>query len=273
MCSYCYTKKYEMMQKSPYSAYDAQFKGDLLMINKKCGLGIPTDIPPPLVVEQVKDDSFCLSDIYHTTQDGDTCASIAKTYSVASAAVQYGNGQMINNCTSIKPGQKLCMPLTCDIYELQEDSLCITVEVEQGVRPGAILRTYNPWINSDCSNIQSGRQNLGGIVCISPQGGKSNNVSTIVKGNVVPSRAIGYTVDATPPPQGAKLAAGTIINCGKWHLVEKTETCAAICMQEQINIDLFVAVNPSFDRDDCNAKLVSNTTVCVGPRETWEDEL
>ena len=259
-----------MMQQSPYSAYDSQFQSDLQLINKRCGLEIPTEILPHLIPVKVEVDPFCLSDIYHVTEEGDTCNSIAKNYGVASAAVQSGNSRKISDCGMIQAGQELCMPLTCSIYELQQDDLCVAIEAEYGIRNG--LRTYNPWIDPDCSNLESGRMYFGGIVCISPQGGSSTNISSVSNGDIFPSWSNGYTEDATYPPAGAKLAAGTITNCGKWHIVQEKETCASICIQEQINIDLFIAVNPSLEVEDCSSKLVTNTTLCVGPRATWEDE-
>jgi hypothetical protein len=269
MCSYCYTTKYRLMQQSPYSAYDDQYQSDLEIINKKCGSNIPTAIPPPLVALRTEVETFCLSDIYHTTQKGDTCATIAKAYSVASYALVSGNRRSISNCTLIQTGMELCIPLPCDVYELQQDDLCITVQGEQGIRGAATLRTYNPWISSDCSNLQSDRAFSGGIVCISPQGGASTNVTSIRHGHVIPAIAIGTTVDASAAPAGAKIAAGTTTDCGRWRVIEEHDTCAAICVQEQINTDLFVAVNPSLGRDDCNAQLVTNTTVCVAPSGLW----
>jgi hypothetical protein len=270
MCSYCYTTKYEMMQKSSYSAYDAHFQSDLKTINKQCGLQIPTAMSPPLVIPKVEADPFCLSDIHYTTQEGETCATIAKAHSVASYAVMSGNRQTITNCTSVRSGTKLCIPLTCNIYELQQDDLCITVQGEQGIHGAATLRTYNAWINHDCSNLQSDRELTGGIVCVSPQGGLSTNVTSLPHGNVVPPTAMGNTVDASAHPAGVQIATGTTVDCGRWRIVGEHDTCAAICVQEQINIDLFVAANPSLDRNDCTAKLANDTAVCVAPSGLWQ---
>jgi hypothetical protein len=261
-----------MMQGSPYSAYEIRYQSDLETINAKCGLEIPTTIPPPLVPAKVEADQFCVSDGYHTTREGDTCATIAKTYSVASAAVFSGNSHVMVNCTLFELGKELCIPLTCDTYELQEDDFCISIQAEQGIRGSASLRTYNPWINHDCSNLQSDREYSGGIICISPQGGQSANISSVRDGNVVPPQAVGYIENAVPPPPGAKLATGTSTDCGKWHTAEEHEACAAICIHEQINIDMLVAVNPSLGRDNYTEKLVTNTTLCVGPTEKWGSE-
>lgn len=264
-----------MRQASQYSAYDAIHDPDRIdHINKHCNLHIPNEVPPPLIPQKAPEEPFCPSNIYHTTQEGDTCASIAKIYSVASYALYTGNREKIVRCDMMQPGQKLCIPLTCDIYELQPEDTCLSIEIEQiGIRPSSVsLRTYNPWINWDCSNLQFSRDFDGGILCISPQGGKATGTSKVLHGNVIPSRAIGYTEDAHAPPLQANLAVGTNRNCGKWHKVKEEETCAMICIQEQINIDLLVAVNTALDRLDCSAKLVMNTTICVSPRITWEDE-
>ncbi|KAG9933674.1 hypothetical protein KCU98_g985, partial [Aureobasidium melanogenum] len=282
LCSYCYTKFYQMLQASQYSAFDATHDPySIEHINKHCKLHIPTEAPPPLIPSKAPEEPFCLSNVYHTTEEGDTCTSISKTYNVSSYALFEANKENIygpcQNTNAIPPGRKFCIPLLCDIYEIQPDDLCITIQYSQNIRGyGVSLRTYNAWINPSCSTLQAVAQNTGSIVCVSPQGGRSTDVSRLPRtrgGNVVPYPATGNTVDAKFPPQGTKLAQGTTRNCGKWHRVEENDSCATICMREKIDVALLVATNPSLERGSCSAGLVVGTTLCVGPSGTWGSEM
>ncbi|KAH0386232.1 hypothetical protein KCU92_g2809, partial [Aureobasidium melanogenum] len=178
LCSYCNTKVYQMRQASQYSAYDAIHDPDRIEhINKHCNLHIPTGVPPPLIPQKAPEEPFCLSGIYHTIQEGDTCASIAKTYGVASYALLNGNRDRISRCDIMPLGSKLCIPPTCDIYVLQSEDICLSIEIEQGIRWPLNLQTYNPWIDWYCSNLDFFRNFDGGILCVSPQGGKATGIS------------------------------------------------------------------------------------------------
>ncbi|KAI5235401.1 hypothetical protein E4T43_09300 [Aureobasidium subglaciale] len=227
MCSFCYVEHYRIMQKSPYSAYNAFYEHNLQMINEKCGLNNPTEVPFPLDPPQEQDlycssktyhliqagetctsiakdydvpqhlilDSYsfqyggwtyevgcdefraglemcipekdyCETDYYHNSKEGDTCASIAKAYGVASYDLAYTNEGKINDCNSIPPGLTLCMPPACDTYELQAGDTCHDLEIRFNITSPELLG-YNGWINDDCSNLDTGRMNDGGIVCSS----------------------------------------------------------------------------------------------------------
>ncbi|KAI5208109.1 hypothetical protein E4T39_01504 [Aureobasidium subglaciale] len=187
----------------------------------------------------IPEKSFCLSEVYHTTEEGDTCASIAKTYGVASYALATGNEGKINDCNSIQSGLTLCMPLTCDLYELQDGDTCYDLEIILDIPSSRSLQQYNPWINNDCSNLDLGRVNYGGIVCTSPQGGESipprdrtsseaqiasstASMATMIRsffpktttavfmdGHTRPTGSAGDVAKTSSGPSGVKLAAET----------------------------------------------------------------
>lgn len=278
LCSYCYTKFWQLLQASQYSAFDVTHDPySIKHINKHCKLDIPTAAPPPLIPQSAPEEPFCLSNIYHTTQEGDTCSSVAKTYNVSSYALFSANKQNIYGPCLIPPDRRLCIPLPCDVYEVQTDDLCITIQASQHIRGhGVSLRTYNAWLDPSCSKLHTVTQNTGNVVCISPQGGRSTNVSRLHRtrgGNVQPRPSTGNTVDAKFPPQGTKLAPNTARNCGKWHRVEEKDSCAIICMKEKIDVASLIAANPSLDRGNCSAGLVVGTTLYVGPSGTWRSEM
>lgn len=282
LCSYCNTKFYHMLQASQYSTFDATHDPySIDHINKHCRFSLPTAASAPLIPKPVSEEPFCLSNIYHTTQEGDTCTSISTSYNVSSYALSEANKENIygpcDNIDAIPPGRKFCIPLSCEVYKVQPNDLCIDIQYTQKIRGyGISLRTYNAWLDPSCSVLEAITQNTGSVICVSPQGGKSTDVSRLPRtrgGNVQPRTSTGNTVDAKYPPQGTKLAHNTTRNCGKWHRVEGKETCAIICMKEEIDVGSLVAANPSLEREDCSNGLVIGTTLCVGPSGTWGSEM
>ncbi|KAI5229231.1 hypothetical protein E4T46_01629 [Aureobasidium subglaciale] len=303
MCSFCYVEHYRIMQKSPYSAYDAFYEHNLQMINEKCGLNNPTEVPFPLDPPQEQDlhcsskiyhliqagetctsiakdydvpehlilDSYsfqyggwtyevgcdefraglkmcipekdyCETHYYHTSKEGDTCASIAKAYGVASYDLTYQNEGKINDCNSIPPGLTLCMPPACDTYELQAGDTCHDLEIRFNITSPELLG-YNGWINDDCSNLDTGRMNDGGIVCSSipiygdgedytaPDDGTSSEdevasstvfmtsitrsspseatTAAVTDGHTRPTGSVGDVAKTSSEPSGGKITAQT----------------------------------------------------------------
>ncbi|KAA8650192.1 uncharacterized protein ATNIH1004_002873 [Aspergillus tanneri] len=276
ICSFCYVKRYEMMQSTPYSIYDELYEADLKYINKACGLSVPTDIPDPLLPfkDPYKEtNDFCASDVTYTTVAGDTCDSIATKHKVASASLFMGNVNL-KDCTSIPEGTELCIPFSCDIYTLQKDDTCVSIEKGLGLEyaSGESIRKYNPWLDLDCSNLQVVSDSAyGHVLCVFPQAG--NSTTTAPDTNpTVPDYSDGYAIPEIPPPTNASVAEGTTMRCGKWHVVtsteiEKKDMCTIVCVKESIPWDLFLEVNPSLKADDC--VLTEGKTYCVGPTYEW----
>ncbi|KAL4875747.1 pectate lyase superfamily protein-domain-containing protein [Aspergillus karnatakaensis] len=269
-CSYCYVERHQMMQRSPFSAYDEYYQSVLMTINDRCGLSGPTDIlEVPLDQPIAEEEPLCLSDTTYTTADGDTCTSIAAAKSVSSAALYMGNQNLIRRCSSINPGTELCLPLPCDdIYELQPPDNCTNLEYAFSLKSGDV-RKFNPWVSYTCDNIHIASEVYGKIICLSPQGGEHNN-NKPGGGAATPHPSNGYAPVAVRPPANATLAEGTTINCGRWHESAADESCVAICMQHGITHDLFVEVNPSLDAGQCTGSLRDGLTYCVGPTQSWD---
>ncbi|KAK2731146.1 hypothetical protein FQN57_003634 [Myotisia sp. PD_48] len=101
LCSYCYTKRMEIMQTSSYSVYNEHYKHVIEVINKKCGKSLATDIPPSPVIEKPPPPPMCASGQTYTVKAGDTCDSIALEMSVASATLVTSNSETINACSSL----------------------------------------------------------------------------------------------------------------------------------------------------------------------------
>jgi hypothetical protein len=161
LCSPCYISLHQIMQRSQYSVYYDPFQSSYLQarlehIYSECEVQEgATDIQDPQYVPVEEDPIECFTDVTYTTKEGDTCDSIALPYSVASAALQSANSEHIMNCTAIKPGKELCIPLTCNkLYVLQDEDTCESIEFATEIEMGG-LRAYNPWINYFCDNLAS----------------------------------------------------------------------------------------------------------------------
>lgn len=107
-CHYCNVEHYKMMQKSPYSAYDDWYQGDLKDINEKCGLNIDISFPlEPATAEDVA----CTSTGYEI-QEGDTCASVAEKFNISSDAVRESCASSYTtvDCDELGAGLEICIP-------------------------------------------------------------------------------------------------------------------------------------------------------------------
>ncbi|KAI2907774.1 CAZyme family GH55 [Aspergillus niger] len=268
MCSYCFTTSLEMRQASPYAAYTDVDKDALETVNAECGLSGPTDLHKPLYTEDEVDRPICMSGITHTTSEGDTCDLLAYKYHVASAVIQLANPMLVNDCSELIPGRQLCMPLSCDTqYTLQDNDTCLSIEWAQPIGFGEVRR-YNPWLNVDCTNLQTTRQVHGSVLCLSPQGGSHNVTGT---GSPCPGISDGYTNVVQYAPTNSTIAKGTTCYCGKWYTVQQGDSCATICIKQGIPSSLFLAVNPSLSTSDCDTSLQVGYTYCVGPDTHWDD--
>jgi hypothetical protein len=161
-----------------------------------------------------------------------------------------GNPDSLYNCTDVTPGLDLCIPLTCDtLYILQANDTCLSIEIKQNLNLGTVKK-YNSWIDYWCDNLQTTTWIHGHTLCLSPQGGIFNTTDPIPGVVVAPGSSTGYTSQVIPAPANATVANGTTPYCGRWFEVSDAEaSCASVCLQNRITIDLFRAVNPSIAGD------------------------
>jgi hypothetical protein len=279
LCSFCYVKRLAMMQTTPYSIYNQFYKTDLEYVYSKCGISGPTNIPPPEINLPILAPSFCVSGkTYTVPASGGSCNDVAAQFSVASAAVFMANSYLqatqIFNCSLIRPGTKLCVPLACEqTYAMTANDTCATIEDGHGLTRGD-LTLYNPWIDIECGNLQPAVTLYGNRVCLSPQNGRFNASIPLPGsgGGVIPPPQTGYTDRIVPPPNGTSVAEGTTMNCGRWHETKSGDECATICLGDKIDISLLLTVNPSLGKTaaGCNAALVVGKTYCSGPVWGWD---
>lgn len=277
LCRFCNVERIAMMQRSPYSVYDEFWKSQLEYIYLQCGTSGPTAIPPSVIEDIAAPEAFCLSDVTYTTTKTETCDSIALQRSLSSAALYMANQPAITNCSSIRAGTKLCLPLSCQkIYTLKPDDNCISIEKlnygpSNGLGFGEIVQTYNPWVSYGCTNLQGSTSAYGRVICLSPQNGQFN--ITDIDRNAIPKAADGRSWVRTSPPTGAKVATGTTSDCGKWYKAAVGDTCTSICLAQKITSSLFLGANPALgtSMDGCDAALKSDLTYCTGPTYSWKE--
>ncbi|KAH8706873.1 hypothetical protein GQ44DRAFT_753038 [Phaeosphaeriaceae sp. PMI808] len=255
---------------SQYSIYDEYYKEQLDYIYAQCKLAGPTAVLNPLDIVQPMLPSYCLSNKRYTTKQGDTCESISSGTSVSSAALYMGNQDLLKDCASINPGLSVCLPLTCITYNLQPSDTCYNIERKLGLEAG-IVQQFNSWLNMGCTNLHSATAFYGKYICVSPQGGEFKNPDKPPVSNPTLGTADGYTREKVAPPEGAKVAEGTTLQCGKWHVVAAGDACVKICLTNGIDTNLFHEVNPSLAPGaDCDASLKEQTALCAGPTYNWK---
>jgi hypothetical protein len=72
LCSFCNVQWHQMMQKSPYSIYDRNYKSNLEHINRVCNLNIPTAFPKLTLFENphIERDPYCATHLSYTASAG-----------------------------------------------------------------------------------------------------------------------------------------------------------------------------------------------------------
>ncbi|ODM14595.1 hypothetical protein SI65_09940 [Aspergillus cristatus] len=229
LCSYCSVEKLAMMQADAYTeVYDDNWKSIIFNVT------VPASTPN------------CVSGSIYTTQEGDTCDSIA----LAHAATMFYINASILNCSSILTGTSLCLPKKCNsVYSVQPDDTCTSIAVDAGILTENLL-TYNSQLNRKCTNLQSPNPNWGSTLCVSTPGGTYT-------GQVLnTSSSTGSVV--VDPPTGATVAQGTTTDYGAWFVNDASLnfTCTQICLANQITINLFTQANSSLSRTTCDSDLV-----------------
>ncbi|KAL6229017.1 pectate lyase superfamily protein-domain-containing protein [Aspergillus navahoensis] len=271
LCSFCFVKRLEIMQHSPYSFYNKSFQIQLEVVNAQCGLSAPTAMPPSLdAPPEFPPDPICASNQTHTTVLGDTCDSIALAHSVSSAALVMANSRHLMICDNLPADMDLCLPTSCSgTYQLKSNDTCSSIERASFYAPGTV-RKYNAWVAWDCSNLQTTTEAWGHVICLEGQGGNYTATAPIPGVTLAPGEGnSGYSGSVVDPLSNATVAEGTSLKCGKWYMPAEDKSCARICLAESITFALFTQVNPLLQGEDCSAALVVGNAYCVAPNPGW----
>lgn len=249
-----------MMQASRYSAYAVMpfFQEVLARAAQECSSKVATTTQEPLVSPTAVSTPFCVSNTYHTVAVGETCDTIALARNVSSVDLFNGNDN-IHNCSSLAAGSQLCLPLACDTYQLRSDDDCGTASYYAGV---VDIRQFNPWINLWCDNLHA-EAVVGSVLCVSPQGGSYNRSAPANSTSHFPRRSTGYGTRWEYPPSTP--ARDTTLLCGGWYVAIAGDACDKVLVKSGINMELFVAANPSVGASTCTTDLSPGYAYCIGP--------
>ena len=285
ICSFCYVERLAMMQRSPYSFYDAQWKSDLEYVYSRCGItNKPTAIQPPRYLIPASPYDDCPTDAWYTTTSQTTCDAIATQHTISSASLYLANQNRLPNCASTTPipsGTKLCLPPSCTrTLTVQgttiEECYALEANTTNNLRPGDIVR-LNPWFGFECRDFNTTVPVYGHVICLgAPLGEFDVGTGLAANDTTTPTTQDGYTSGAAvDPPAGAVVPAGTTRQCGLWWVAAAGDGCARMCLGSQIAVDLFLKVNTALGPDaaGCDARVVVGRAYCVRPRYDWDHAL
>ncbi|KAM5529504.1 hypothetical protein BFJ69_g16583 [Fusarium oxysporum] len=265
LCSYCNVEQYAMMQADAYTGiYDEYVKASYEYVAKACNLDVDnfnaTDSAFNVTIPDTSSD-VCVSGNTYTTQDGDSCDSIALAQGVSAATMYYINSNIFD-CSKIAAGTELCLPLTCTkIYKVQTGDTCRSIASKANILTDKLL-SFNSQLNWNCTNLQDADPYWGSTLCVSTPGGTYSGQPV---NNTKP-------IDPQPidPPNGAPVANGTTKECSHWFTHDGSLSCTQICLAYEIPINLFTAVNLSLNKTSCDTDLVVGNAYCLEPVAGWD---
>lgn len=149
--------------------------------------------------------------------------------------------------------------MSCQIYTMSGSDTCASVSLAFNISIVSFIG-FNPNINAACSNTNLNSS----IVCVSPPMG--TYTLTPIAG-LTPTNAAEYTEETVVPP--GITAADTMLNCGKWILVQAGDYCQALSLSNSISLDLFYLINPSIHKPACD-NLIPGLYYCAQPMYRWK---
>ena len=156
-CSPCILALFQHLQSTPYSSYNDELAKDWTSVQQLCGVSYPTIVQPPAANVTVPGystsaaNATCLTNQYYTVTSGDDCESIAEAHHVAQGTLIVING-ILPDCSNLEAGASICMPQNCTTYKTVSGDTCSSIVLATGITFQALL-TYNPTINSECTNL------------------------------------------------------------------------------------------------------------------------
>ncbi|VDC05352.1 unnamed protein product [Peniophora sp. CBMAI 1063] len=196
---------------------------------------------------------------YYTVKSGDTCAVMETNYGITLDQIRQWNTEIDANCDNIQPGYGYCMSGPAagsgsllpsggctDYYTVQSGDTCTVIESAKGITLAQFL-SWNPEVNSQCSNIQAGLQ-----YCVA---GPSTTLTTTATTPTSTSAAAAPTGSGTiTPGQG----------CTKYYTVASGDNCSVIDTKFGITLAQFTKWNPEINSACTNLQL--SVQYCVaGP--------
>ena len=248
-----------------------------LILFQVCGMDYPiTPIREPPVYNGSKPES-CVSGKIIVTKEGDSCDSVAVENSISGATLYYIN-ENLPNCTTIKAGLELCLPLPCTTHIITANDDFIQLAVDSSVWYTDLI-AWNLMLDSLCSNFWEGGPFWGHVICIGPPGGDfedGGSGGSTKPGNIDTGReggsGNGYSEDIVDTPAG-EIGEGTTKSCGVYVQAQEGVGCAKtiVMANPSTPMDLFLQVNPSLETAaKCDSNLNPGMWYCLTPHYSWD---
>ncbi|KAK7996720.1 alpha-alpha-trehalose-phosphate synthase subunit [Apiospora arundinis] len=203
----------------------------------------------------------CVSSNVYVTKAGDTCDSVAQAHNVSSATMFYINPTILD-CSAIREGTSLCLPLPCDTVRTVKDGEdCTDIAIEYLLSTVKLI-AFNSQLKRDCSNLHGADPSWGSTLCPAsnfPVNGGKGGIKVQTEHKIV-----------EPPSDAATVAANTSLACSAWYVHNgEMLQCAQICLSNYITFRKFTAANPSLKATTCDGDLVKGNAYCVAPIPEW----
>ncbi|PIL32555.1 hypothetical protein GSI_05258 [Ganoderma sinense ZZ0214-1] len=218
-------------------------------VNSQCtnivlGLAYCVSGPPPTTSPIAPGTITTGCSTYYTVQSGDTCAVMETQFDVTFDQIRQWNPEIDSNCANIQPGFGYCVAgpaagtgtITpsqgCTAYyTVQSGDSCGVIDAQFNITLTQFL-TWNPEINSQCSNILAGIQ-----YCVAgPSGGSTTT-----------------TTSAAAPTGSGTITPGQ--GCKQYYTVVSGDNCSVIESKFSITLTQFTTWNPEINSQCTNLEL------------------
>ena len=190
-----------LLQSTSFSNYDDGAKDEWKSIQNICGVSYPSEVQPPKTNVttpvgfapanySVQDPTNCLSGDTYTVANGDDCGKISTSKDVSTGTLIVLN-QLFPDCTNLLGGQSLCLPQSCQIYNVQSGDTCLGIAANSNITYTQLL-AWNPSVDGFCSNLVSGQN-----ICVSQPG--SAWTGTPIAGATATKTGTYATATVAPP--------------------------------------------------------------------------
>ncbi|KAF2087338.1 carbohydrate-binding module family 50 protein, partial [Saccharata proteae CBS 121410] len=216
---------------------------------------------------------------WHTVVSGDYCYAIEQTYDITFAQFQAWNPTIDSGCSNLQIGYAYCvgapessstLTLTSSItpmpssttsqcytwYTVVSGDYCYKIEQQFSITFDQ-FRTWNPTIDSQCSNLQVGQSYCVNASSAAPAAPESASSTKTTSSS---STSTGASTVAPPGPTGS----GTTTACQEWYTVVSGDYCYKIYTQYGITFAQFRDWNGNVD-SQCSNLVVGNAYCVSGP--------
>ncbi|KAH7242667.1 hypothetical protein BKA59DRAFT_401375 [Fusarium tricinctum] len=221
---------------------------------------------------------------FHLIASTTTCSSIESYYNLPLSQFLLWNPAIEKDCSSLWKGYWVCVSVegykpstttkvtsttqlpangiqtpspiqngivkNCNkFHQITSTTTCTSIESYYKV-PLATFLSWNPAVGKSCTSLL-----VGYWVCVATVGWKPPTKTTTKAATTTKGSSNGIK---TPPP----VQDGMVGNCNKFHMVQKTTTCASIQDYYKLPLTDFVKWNPAVGKD-CKG-LWAGYNVCIG---------